>query len=738
MQKSLNPRAMALSFGLAIIILAWASVTSYWVTHQLVRSMNGLGEAHQALETLQSIDLIMESAESSVRGYVITGDERRLSDFRAAKRVVPGKLSDLSSLMPAHSRKGFRRLQRLLSSQLLYLSNTVAQRQIGGAAAAAQWIAGEDESSNRDVVQQMLIELQHEERSQLKERSSYTAEHSLQSKAASVFTAAGMFGLLIWVFSLLRREAAVRRLAESTSERTEKFLQSIVERIPYMITVKEAENLRITFVNKAAEEWMGRSQADLLQSNAFDLRPHGDAVAVTQNDRDALRDGTPIDIPEEMLVLPGKDQRILHTQKIPMPDEQGHPAYLLTISEDITQRKQAEKMLELSRDSALESARLKAEFIRNMSHEIRTPLSIVIGMTDLLLDTELGADQRRFAATVKRAADGLLNLSKSILDFSKMESGTFALETREVDLRKVVDDVVTMLREQAKTKGVALVSLVSKDIPMAVRGDPTRFRQVLTQLVGNAVKFTERGEVIIRVTEAKHSDSQVWLHCRISDTGIGIPEDQQKDLFQAFRQGDGSRTRRYGGTGLGLAVSKRIVELMGGDIGFESAAGKGSTFWCTIPFNKRHVQGPVIQMASRQWARARILVIDENETARQILQEQLRTWALASETASGAQTALELLRREHQAGRAIPIVILDMHLPDMDAVALAREIRNDAALASTKLLVLTSPEAPMDPATALSLGFASWLVKPPKAEDLYERLASLIEPRNVQDRENAA
>ncbi len=736
----MRSRSITLWFGAAVSVLVWISIASYWSTHELVRSFGAVAHAHQALEKFQHIEVLMEAAESSVRGYVITGEAGRLDPYRYAKLVVPYELRQIESLLAIHPEKKttFDTLRGLLSGHLTYLSNVITVRRSQGYEAAARVVASEEDSFRRDPMEHLLSEVQQEEFAQLHHRWGHASSLALSAKAILVIATLATLALLAWVFNLLRRETAERRQAESTTLRTETFLHSIIERIPYMILVKEAANLRFTLANKAAEEWLGRPREELLNSNELDLRPKDEALASMQEDRLILGGGKMADISEEALIVPGKEERIVHTQKIPVPDDAGNPAYLLTISEDITRRKQAERMLELSRDAAVEAARLRSEFIRNMSHEFRTPLSIVIGMTSLLIDTELSPEQRRFTETVRRAAEGLSHLTKSILDFSKIEAGTFTLETQEVNVRQIVEDVVTMLNEQAKAKGVNLVSLIYNDLPSVVRGDPVRLRQVLTQLIGNALKFTERGEVIIRVTEAKQNESQLWLHCRITDSGIGIPEDIQKHLFEAFRQGDGSRTRRYGGTGLGLAISKRIVELMGGEIGFESASGQGSTFWLTVPFNKRHVHGPTVQVPSLPWTRARILVVSENETYRQLIQQELSNWTLASETVSSGQTALELLRREQKAGRSIPIVLLDMHLPDMDGVTFARSVKNEAALTGTKLLVMTGGEATLDASTIVPLGFVGWIRMPLKAEELYERLASLIDPHQPTRRQRAA
>lgn len=736
MKKSLHPRTIPTFFAVAVAVLLWISTTSYWSTHQMVQSFDAVSQAHQALDKIQHIELLMESAESSVRAYTITGDAARLAPYQYAKLVVPYEMKQVDEFMATYPQKQatWQRLNKLVANHLTYLRRMVALRRSEGFAAAARGIRGQDDAAKRNTMDRLLSEFQQEERIQLDDRRRRASRHSLRTKSVLVLAGFMSLGFLAWAFGLLRRETHERRQAESTSQVTETFLHSIVDRIPYMILVKEAANLRLTLVNRAAEEWLGRSRKDLLGSNDLDLRTPEEARGAIAKDRQTLRGGTLADIPEEPLILPGKKDRVLHTQKISVPDDQGNPAYLLTISEDITQRKQAERMLELSRDAAVESARLKSEFIRNMSHEIRTPLSVVSGMTELLLGTELSPEQRKFATMVYKSAEGLSHLSKSILDFSRIEAGAFSLEIRDLDVRRVVEEVASMLGAQAKAKGVNLVSVIAGEIPALVRGDPIRLRQVLTHLIGNAVKFTEHGEIIVRVSESHRTDTQTWVHIRISDTGIGIPEEVQAHLFEAFRQGDGSRTRRFGGTGLGLAISRRILELMGGEIGFESRAGQGSTFWLTVPLTRSPMEGGVpTEEASAPWVRSRVLVVDENETVRQLIQQQLRSWALTSEAVSSGAAALELLRREAKAGRPYPIVLLDMQLPDMDGVVFARLCKQDTALSPTQIIVMTGEESRPDPEAAAALGFSGWISTPPKLEGLHARLAALINPYKPLD-----
>ena len=740
MRQPLHPRTIAFWFAITCMLTASIGMVTYWETHQLVGSFDSVSESHFTLEKLQLIQSLMEAAESSVDAYVITGNNERLAGYRTARYAIPGHLKKVTGLLATHPRqkKTLERLSWFLSTHLTFLHHVVDVRQNDGYEAAAKWIAAEDYSSTRGEMEHLLAEIQKQETSVVRARSTSTSQHSSQTQVVLIFAAVMSLGFLALVFSLLNRETGQRRIVEDTNQTLETFLRSLVERIPYMVLVKEADNLRLTLVNKAATEWFSRSEEDLLGSNEYDLRPHEEADQAMEKDREALQNGRPVDIPEESFIRGGKDTRILHTQKIPIPDAQGNPAYLLSISEDITEQKKAERMLQLSRDTAVQSERLKSEFIRNMSHEIRTPISVFLGMNSLLLGTNLTEEQKMLATKSHRAADNLSKLTKDILDFSKIETGTFSLELQDMNVRTNVESVLSMWNEQAKAKGVSLVSSIPKDIPATLVGDSVRLRQVLTQLIGNAVKFTPSGEIIVRVKTTRTNDEQVWLTYEVSDTGIGMPEDVQKHLFEPFRQGDGSATRRYGGTGLGLAISKRIVDLMGGEIGFENTSAKGSTFWFTIPFKKQGAANAIVKAESPAWAQSRVLVIDDNEMVRQLLRHQLSNWAMASEGVASGEMALELLRREQQLGRPFAIALFDMHLADMDGIAFARAVKKEAALAGTKLLVMIHGGPPLDPASSAALGIAGWVAKPPKAEALHECLASLIETPKHPDQKHVA
>jgi len=407
-------------------------------------------------------------------------------------------------------------------------------------------------------------------------------------------------------------------------------------------------------------------------------------------------------------------------------DQEGHPVKLFGTAQDVTDRVKLEEDLKEARDAAVESARLKSEFLANMSHEIRTPMNGVVGMTGLLLDTRLTPHQREFAEVIRSSGDALLTIINDILDFSKIEAGKLEFEIVDFDLRNAVEDTVELLAEAAREKKLEFASLIYSDVPTGLRGDPGRLRQVLTNLVGNALKFTEHGEVIVRAEKENENESTVTIRFTVSDTGIGIKEDAQATLFQPFTQADGSTTRKYGGTGLGLSISKQLVEMMGGKLGVTSTLGQGSTFWFTAKLEKQIVGVTRVLPHFESIENLRVLIIDDNATNRKILSHQLGSWSMIHDAVDSGPHALELLRNAAANGAGFDLAILDLFMPDMDGFELARRIKSDPSLAGIHLVMLTSAGVRGDGATAQKAGIDAYLTKPVRQSQLFDCLTTVM------------
>lgn len=504
-------------------------------------------------------------------------------------------------------------------------------------------------------------------------------------------------------------------------------LQQLVDSSPVGMFLTDSDN-RFIFVNPrwseitglSLEETIGRLRSEVIETQ----HRHGQLADLPTNSIDE----------SEMLFrseisVPGSPFRTIQVRSKSIPGPGGRPAGWVGTMADVTIEARAEAAMSDARDKAAEASRLKSDFLANISHEIRTPMNGIIGMTDLLLETDLDPGQREFAQSVRGSGDALLSIVDEILDFARLEVGKVAIESSRFNVRTVVDDAVMPLAGEAEDKGLELVVALGNSIPAVVIGDPRRLRQVLTNLIGNAIKFTQIGEVVIRVSSTT-SRGEAIVRFEISDTGDGIAPEKVAVIFDPFVQADSSISRKYGGAGLGLSISNELVSLMGGECKVSSSLGVGSTFVFTI---RALVEAAALGPASpcTELVGVTVLIVDDSPSQRDVLSEQLTEWGMSVRTAETGNAAIEMLRDAATHGCPFDVALIDQLMPEMDGLEVTKAVTHDPTL-DTRLILMTRLSHEED-ATRLESGVSALLCKPIRRDNLMGSLLTALDMVGTQD-----
>jgi two-component system sensor histidine kinase/response regulator len=739
--------------GLAVAVLAVVFSSLIVATNGFHAEANSASRAQEVLQAGNDLEATVIDVETGLRGFLLTGQRGYLQPFDDGLHILPSQEQRLRELVVTPEERG--RVAQIDARISDYLQTyAIPQRTAGPGVglrrlrrAAAVGKLRVDDLRRRfrafDVFEEGLV-------------ADRRGSAELRGRIATAAGVAGMVVsllLLVWLGWYLRRSvlAPVRRVAEaagrlaggdrharvtrvgqgeiallgeafnrmaatlSTRERelevSRDRLEGILRHASASVAVKDREG-RYLIVNRAWEIAMGRPAAEVIGSTDADFLPEHTVQAMRTTDSEVLTSGAVLEYEQDY------GDRVFHITKFPLAYRDGSHYGLAVMGTDVTERNRALA-------HAVEASRAKSEFLANMSHEIRTPLNGVIGMLELLLQSGLDREQLAQAETAAHSGEALLGVINDILDFSKIEAGKLELDAHDFDLRATVEDVCEMLAPQAHDRGLELLSWIDDDVPTTVRGDRGRLRQVLTNLLSNAVKFTPQGEVEVRASVVAGHEGSTVVRFDVRDTGIGIEPAALPQLFESFSQADTSTTRRFGGTGLGLTISRQLAELMGGELSATSIPDEGSTF----SFTARLEHGSAARQTRRPRAPlppgVRVLVVDDNATNRAILGSALISRQARVVAAATGPEALGLLRAGAAAGEPFAIVVLDGHMPGMDGLALAEEIRRDPRLSDARLIMLTSSGDRREAARAV--GIEHYLTKPVRRARLLDTVAEALE-----------
>jgi two-component system, sensor histidine kinase and response regulator len=750
---SLIPLACLLVF----VVLVWRIEVATEYSAQLTEhSDDVLQEAHRLQTTVGD-------AQAAIRRFHLTGRPTEDAAFLAASQAVPALVTDLRQLVRDNaaqedvaSRLSTNAMQDIAKMSALMHSMRNGDRNAAYDRYVAAALKKSQDLTNQDTFRGELSRFEDTENRLQDQRRAATRSLWLVSGLLLILGSIGAIAVTLLVNIIFGRNIVLRlrRLADqaSTFAQQQIVLEALVgddeiadvsrvirdmaveikqrnsALIRYRLLAEQARDsifflrrrdARILEANQAAVNSYGYSLSELLGMTGYQLRAPGEiALAEQQMPQDETFS---ITLVTEHMRKDGSTFPVeISLQSAYIDDEH----IVLSVVRDLTERRLAERSVADALNQAVEASRLKSEFVATMSHEIRTPMNGVIGMTELLMETQLTREQHDYALTARESAHSLLGVINNILDFSKIEAGRVDLEVVDFDLVHKIESIGVLFGTQAHAKQISLVTFVDPRITYRLLGDPMRLRQVLTNLVGNSIKFTSEGGVALTAEVVAATPRVATIRFSIRDTGIGIDQKTLATLFGAFRQADGSTTRKYGGTGLGLVISKNLVELMGGAIEVTSVPDEGSTFAFTLDFPiGADIHGRPTQV---NLAQVRALIVDDEAMSRDILARYVSSWGVSLGVAEGARDALAALRKAVDAGEPFDIAIIDLRMPEMDGLQLAESIRDDASLQQTKLVLVTAYDAPAQGQAAIRAGFSAYLTKPVRQSQLYDSLADVL------------
>ncbi len=709
--------------SLAAAVLIVAGVLSYQNTQRLIFVNGRVTHTNEVLAAISQTYSAIQGAQNRATDFAIVRDEQFRDSYFASVAQAERQLDHLRNLTADNPRQQAR-LDKLdpeieTAFSIFHVVMNLPQGEKSTAADTAQLRIREEKCL--DEIRQDIRAMELEQHRLLGQRNAEAAASARSTIIIVVFGNILALAILVVASVVLRVDISRRVKAEKALTSSEQRYRSLFEDNLAAVFVTSLEGIiqdcNQAFVHLAGhssrEEVLGRSTADYY---------------VQARDREAL-----MEVLRKEGRVTGREicfRRVdgslfwgLVTAALLVNDADTAASLIQGTIIDISDRKQTEKELVWAKEAAEAANQAKSDFLANISHEIRTPMNGIIGMTELALDTELDDEQREYLRAVQKSSEAMMTVINDLLDFAKSEAKKLDLEKIEFSLRDCVGEVLKTLASRAHEKGLEISSDLRPELPDAVLGDPGRLRQILLNLVGNAIKFTEHGEVIVYADAETRAEEALTLHFRVVDTGIGIPQDKQQLIFEAFRQADNSSTRKYGGTGLGLSICSQLVALMGGKIWVESEQGKGSTFHFTAKFEIPET--PHLQTAPAPLEILHdlgVLVVDDNATNRRLLEETLKRWGAMPCPAASGQAALEAIELAEAEGKHFSMILLDHQMPDMDGFAVAERIRQQPKLLSTIIMMLSSGGQRGDASRCRELGITAYLFKPFKQSELLEAM----------------